>query len=186
MDSSNRVIAVFNLPPPHPIPWPAAVMSNGDDTDHIDLQPVDQRIGEAVERQSPRVARAVVSANLADGTGFSDDDLTHLWQALRGMWDRDRSASKGMMSCRGLYVFKHVGTDSDSAQRVRQAKLGCAPAHRLLDYSTDQRPIGNAIVDIRKRDGLTGSPRSFADYAVTVHRDRLPNGLELRSDDDVI
>lgn len=132
------------------------------------------------------VVKGFVSANLAEGTGFSDDDLTHLWQALKGMWDHDRSASKGMMSCRGLYVFKHVGTDSDAAQRVRQAKLGCAPAHRLLDYSTDQRPIDNAIIDIRKRDGLTGSPRSFADYAVTVHRDRLPNGVELPPDEDII
>ena len=132
------------------------------------------------------IAKGFVSANLAEGTGFSDDDLTHLWQALKGMWDHDRSASKGMMSCRGLYIFKHVGTDSDAAQRVRQAKLGCAPAHRLLDYSTDQRPIDNAIVDIRKRDGLTGSPRSFADYAVTVHRDRLPNGVELRPDEEVV
>ena len=132
------------------------------------------------------IAKGFVSANLAEGTGFSDDDLTHLWQALKGMWDHDRSASKGMMSCRGLYIFKHVGTDSDAAQRVRQAKLGCAPAHRLLDYSTDQRSIDNAIVDIRKRDGLTGSPRSFADYAVTVHRDRLPNGVELRPDEEVV
>ena len=125
------------------------------------------------------IAKGFVSANLADGTGFSDDDLTHLWQALKGMWDHDRSASKGMMSCRGLYIFKHVGTDSDAAQRVRQAKLGCAPAHRLLDYSTDQRPIDNAIVDIRKHDGLKGSPRSFADYTVTVNQDRLPQGVEL-------
>ena len=125
------------------------------------------------------IAKGFVSANLAEGTGFSDDDLTHLWQALTGMWDHDRSASKGMMSCRGLYIFKHVGTDSDAAQRVRQAKLGCAPAHRLLDYSTDQRPIDNAIVDIRKHDGLKGSPRSFADYTVTVNQDRLPQGVEL-------
>lgn len=132
------------------------------------------------------VAKGFVSANLAEGTGFSDDDLTHLWQALKGMWDHDRSASKGMMSCRGLYVFKHVGTDSDAVQGIRQAKLGCAPAHRLLDYSTDQRPIDDAIIDIRKRDGLTGSPRSFADYDVTVHRDRLPNGVELPADEDII
>lgn len=131
------------------------------------------------------VAKGFVSANLAEGTKFSEDDLTHLWQALKGMWDHDRSASKGMMSCRGLYVFKHVGTDSDAAQRVRQAKLGCAPAHRLLDYSTDQRPINNVIIDIRKRDGLTGSPRSFADYVVTMHRDRLPNGVELLAHEDI-
>lgn len=125
------------------------------------------------------VAKGFVSANLAEGTGFSDDDLTHLWDALHNMWDHDRSASKGMMSCRGLYVFKHVGTDSDVNQRVRQAKLGCAPAHRMLDFSTDLRPIDNAIVEITKREGLVTSPRAFSDYKVVVHNDRLPAGVEL-------
>ena len=76
-------------------------------------------------------------------------------------------------------MFKHVGTDNDPIQRVRQAKLGCAPAHRLLDYSTVQRPFDNAIVDIQKRDGLKGSPRSFADYTVNVNREALPQGVEL-------
>ncbi len=72
------------------------------------------------------VAKGFVSANLAQGTLFSDDDLTHLWEALAGMWDHDRSASKGMMSRRELFVFKHVGTDSNAEQRKRQAMLGCA------------------------------------------------------------
>ncbi|MCG3201626.1 MAG: hypothetical protein NFCOHLIN_01496 [Gammaproteobacteria bacterium] len=121
--------------------------------------------------------KGFVSAHLAQGTGFSGDDLSHLWDALKGMWDHDRSASKGMMSCRGLYVFKHVGTDTDQAQRVRQAMLGCAPAHRLLDLSTHKRPMGNAIVEIKKV--VDGSPRSFSDYLVTVHEDRLPVGVEL-------
>ncbi|MBX9895409.1 MAG: type I-C CRISPR-associated protein Cas7/Csd2 [Nitrosomonas sp.] len=125
--------------------------------------------------------KGFVSANLAEGTGFSDDDLAHLWDALRNMWDHDRSASKGMMSCRGLYVFKHVGTDSDASQRVRQAKLGCAPAHRLLDFSTDLRPLDNAIIEITKREGLTTSPRAFSDYSVLIHKDRLPAGVELLS-----
>jgi CRISPR-associated protein Csd2 len=124
------------------------------------------------------VAKGFVSANLAAGTGFSNDDLVQLWQALANMWDHDRSASKGMMSCRGLYIFKHVGTDTDQTQRVRQAMLGCAPAHRLLDFSTDRREIPNAIVNICKRPGLEGSPRSFADYSVSVHEDRLPAGVE--------
>ena len=125
------------------------------------------------------VAKGFVSANLAAGTDFSDQDLSHLWQALCGMWDHDRSASKGVMSCRGLYVFKHVGTDTDSAQRVRQAMLGCAPAHRLLDFSTPSRQLDNVIIDISHREGLSGSPRSFADYRVAVHQERLPNGVEL-------
>lgn len=125
------------------------------------------------------VAKGFVSAHLAAGTHFSDEDLTHLWQALANMWDHDRSASKGVMSCRGLYVFKHVGTDTDAAQRVRQAMLGCAPAHRLLDFSTPARPLDNVIIDINHRKGLSGSPRSFADYRVAVHKERLPNGVEL-------
>ncbi|MBI4693876.1 MAG: type I-C CRISPR-associated protein Cas7/Csd2 [Gammaproteobacteria bacterium] len=121
--------------------------------------------------------KGFVSAHLAEGTGFSDEDLKHLWDALKAMWDHDRSASKGVMSCRGLYVFKHVGTDSDQSQRVRQAMLGCAPAHRLLDFSTHKRDVANAIVDVTK--ATDGSPRSFSDYAVTVHKDRLPAGVEL-------
>lgn len=115
------------------------------------------------------VAKGFISANLAAGTYFSDQDLDHLWEALGNMWDHDRSASKGMMSCRGLYVFKHVGTDSDPQQRVKQAKLGCAPAHKLLDPG--------AIVEINRKSA--GSPRSFSDYEVVVHEDRLPAGVEL-------
>lgn len=115
------------------------------------------------------VAKGFISANLAKGTGFSDDDLKNLWEALLNMYDHDRSASKGMMSCRGLYVFKHVGTDSDQGQRVKQAMLGCAPAHKLLDKG--------AIVEIVRKSA--NSPRSFSDYEVTVHRDRLPAGVEL-------
>lgn len=123
--------------------------------------------------------KGFVSAHLAAGTGFSDKDLELLWQALQQMWDHDRSASKGVMACRGLYVFKHVGTDSDEAQRVRQAMLGCAPAHRLLDFSTPNRTLDNAIVEIGRRVNSTGSPRSFSDYTVTINRDRLPSGVEL-------
>ena len=115
------------------------------------------------------IAKGFISANLAKGTGFSDTDLANLWEALLNMYDHDRSASKGMMSCRGLYVFKHIGTDSDQNQRIKQAMLGCAPAHKLLDR--------NAIVEIARTS--SGSPRNFADYKITVHNDRLPNGIEL-------
>jgi CRISPR-associated protein Csd2 len=125
------------------------------------------------------VSKGFVSANLAKGTGFSDDDLKSLWEALLNMYDHDRSASKGMMSCRGLYVFKHVGTDSDLNQRVKQAMLGCAPAHKLLDFSTDRREMENTIVEIKRRKTAISSPRSFSDYEVFVHKDRLPKGVEL-------
>lgn len=123
--------------------------------------------------------KGFVSAHLAAGTGFSDRDLELLWQALQQMWDHDRSASKGVMACRGLYVFKHVGTDSDETQRVRQAMLGCAPAHRLLDFSTPSRKLDNTIIEIVHREGLMGSPRSFADYVVKANPDHLPKGVEL-------
>lgn len=123
--------------------------------------------------------KGFVSANLAEGTQFSEDDLSLLWQALLNMWDHDRSASKGVMACRGLYVFKHVGTDTNLEQRVRQAMLGCAPAHRLLDFSSPNRKLDNTIIAISHRDGLAGSTRSFADYVVTVNRNLLPTGVEL-------
>lgn len=127
------------------------------------------------------VAKGFVSANLAQGTLFSDDDLTHLWEALAGMWDHDRSASKGMMSRRGLYVFKHVGTDSNAEQRKRQAVLGCAPAQALLDL--------RRVIDVKRnesamKEAKIGSPRKFAHYAVTTNAANLPKGVELWAWDD--
>jgi len=116
------------------------------------------------------VAKGFVSANLARETGFSEEDLTLFWDALCNMYDHDRSASKGVMSCRGLFVFKHVGTDSDLEQRRRKAVLGCAPAHKLLD--------AGAIVEIGKRNP-DKAPRAFTDYQVTVGEERLPAGVEL-------
>jgi len=126
--------------------------------------------------------KGFVSAHLAQGTGFSDADLANLWQALVNMWDHDRSASKGVMACRGLYVFRHIGTDSDPEQRVRQSMLGCAPAQRLLDFDAPGRPNPGAIVEVAHRAGLEGSPRTFADYLVTLYPDRLPPGVELLVD----
>lgn len=114
------------------------------------------------------VGKGFVSAHLAQETGFSDDDLELLWEALLNMYEHDRSASKGLMATRKLFVFKHVGTDGDDAQRTRQAMLGCAPAHTLFD-----------LVTAEKKDGLDGPPRSFEDYVVTVDRDGLPAGVEL-------
>jgi CRISPR-associated protein Csd2 len=127
------------------------------------------------------VAKGFISANLAKGTGFSDDDIKNLWEALYNMYDHDRSASKGMMSCRGLYVFKHVGTDTDPAQRVRQAMLGCAPAHALLD-------LGKVVEICKAEDAMSRdkeiTPRKFAHYRVTVNKDKIPSGIELWMWDD--
>lgn len=111
--------------------------------------------------------RGFISAHLAEKTGFSDDDLALLWEALKNMYEHDRSASKGLMTVQKLFAFKHVGTDSDNGQRARQAVLGCAPAHALFD-----------LIKVEKKPDVT-SPRSFADYTVTVDRAKLPAGVEL-------
>ena len=121
-------------------------------------------------------AKGFISANLSQDTGFGDEDLSLLWEALANMYDHDRSASKGFMSCRGLYVFKHVGTDTDEEQRQRQAKLGCAPAHRLLDFSKGSDETGQAILEIEAKQE---APRNFGHYRVTAYPERLPNGVEL-------
>lgn len=118
------------------------------------------------------VGKGFVSAHLAQGTGFTPGDLERLWEALLGMYEHDRSASKGVMTMRGLYVFRHVGTDSDPDQRARQARLGCAPAHRLLDLGQ--------VVEVSRRDPERPA-RGFGGYQVRVRvrRDRLPAGVEL-------
>jgi len=113
-------------------------------------------------------AKGFISANLAQETGFSEEDLSLLWEAILNMYEHDRSSSKGVMSVRQpLFIFKHQGTDTDPAQRQRQAMLGCAPAHVLFD-----------LIEVNKRQGVQ-APRSFADYQVTVRQDRLPSGVSI-------
>lgn len=120
------------------------------------------------------VAKGFVSANLAEGTGFTEKDLELLWEALSNMYDHDRSASKGVMSCRKLIVFKHVGTDSNEEQRLRQAKMGCCPAQKVLDIGFAEN--SGKVVEIVRSSG--GSPRRIDDYQIQVHRDRVPVGVE--------
>ncbi len=100
-------------------------------------------------------AHGFVSAHLAEQTGFSDEDLKLFWGALVSMFEHDRSAARGEMTTRGLYVFKHEG------------KLGNAPAHKLFDR-----------IEVRKKnDGRP--PRSFGDYEVKVDDAGLPAGVTL-------
>lgn len=114
------------------------------------------------------LGKGFVSAHLAQQTGFSEADLSLLWEALLNMYEHDRSASKGLMSVRRpLFVFQHDGTDSDPEQRKRQSMLGCAPAHQLFE-----------LIEVKKKEGIE-APRSFEDYTVTVHRDRVPAGVQL-------
>ncbi len=99
------------------------------------------------------MAHGFVSSFLARQTGFGDDDLELLWQALENMFEHDRSASRGEMATRGLYVFKH------------DSELGNAPAHRLFE-----RVSAAPKADI---------PRHFDDYAVAVNDTDLPAGVTL-------
>lgn len=129
-------------------------------------------------------AKGFVSAHLSDdemGSGFSENDLALLWEALAKMYEHDRSSSKGYMARRGLFVFKHIGNDATPEQRARQAKLGCAPAQALLD-------IGK-VIDIQKnikemeKDSVK-TPRRFEHYKVDVNKDKMPPGVELWTWDD--
>jgi CRISPR-associated protein Csd2 len=124
------------------------------------------------------LGKGFISAHLAKGTGFSDADLRLFWEALLNMYDHDRSASKGIMSCRKLIAFKHVGTDTDPEQRQRQAVLGCAPAHELLDLGK--------VVDAGRSGDASKPPRRFSDYQIVVHRDRAPAGIEVYEDMELL
>ena len=101
------------------------------------------------------MAHGFVSSFLAKQTGFSDDDLELLWQALAQMFEHDRSAARGEMTTRGLYVFKH------------DSELGNAPAHALFERI---RPKLKQEVSV---------PRSFEDYDVAVDEAGLPSGVTL-------
>jgi len=129
------------------------------------------------------VGKGFISANLADpahgGTGFSEDDLKLLWEAILNMYEHDRSSSKGVMTVHPehTFVFKHVGTDTNEEQRARQAKLGCAPAHKLFEL-------------IESKIKPAEAPRSIKDYGKLPTpddiRSELPSGVEVYSMNDLL
>lgn len=97
-----------------------------------------------------------VSANLARKvTGFSEEDLELLWQAILNMFENDHAAGRGKMAVRKLIVFKH------------ESELGNAPAHKLFE-----------LVKADKKSDVT--PRSYSDYIITVDEDKLPQGVSCR------
>ena len=119
------------------------------------------------------VAKGFISAHLAQGTGFSEDDLKLLWSAILNMYEHDRSASKGVMTVHPDYAFafRHVGTDTNLEQRKAEAKLGCAHAHRLFALVTDA---------IRRKEGVDAA-RSITDYllpSLEMVQAGLPPGVE--------
>ena len=112
--------------------------------------------------------RGFISANLAEETGFDEADLKILFEAILNMYEHDHSASKGEMSVVSpLIIFKHIGTDSDEKQRIRQAKLGCAPAHRLFD-----------LIKVQKKANVD-YPRSYKDYDAAVMLEKVPCGVQI-------
>lgn len=101
-------------------------------------------------------AEGYVSANLArKTTGFSEEDLELLWEAILNMFENDHSAARGKMAVRELIVFKH------------SSELGDCPAHKLFD-----------TVEVRRNDNVE-YPRQYGDYSLEIHEDRIPSTVEL-------
>lgn len=100
-------------------------------------------------------AEGYISANLArKATGFSEDDLQLLWEAVINMFEYDHSVARGKMAVRALVVFKH------------DSELGCAPSYKLFDAVTTKR-----------REGVN-TPRSIGDYEpIAVDEDAIPSGV---------
>jgi len=100
-----------------------------------------------------------VSAKLANdaskGTGFSEEDIDLLWEALVNMFEHDHSAAHGKMATRKLIIYKH------------ESELGNAPSHKLFETVT---------VDRLDR---SSPPRNYTDYVVKIDKDRVPAGVTL-------
>jgi CRISPR-associated protein Csd2 len=103
------------------------------------------------------VCRGFVSPSLANQTGFGDADLALLWEALEKMFENDRSAARGLMSTRKLFVFQH------------ESLLGNARAADLFDR-----------IAIKRKEGVE-APRAFTDYVVQVNDKDLPTGVTLQT-----
>lgn len=98
-----------------------------------------------------------ISANLARKvTGFTEDDLELLWEAIINMFEIDHSAARGKMAVRELIVFKH------------SKELGDCPAYRLFD-----------AVEVKKKDNVV-YPRKYQDYTVTIHEEQIPDTVEVQ------
>lgn len=96
-----------------------------------------------------------ISAPLASQTGFSEEDLAFLWDALVNMFEHDRSAARGEMATRKLVVFKH------------ESALGSVPAHALFERVTVSRKNGAA------------PPRGIADYEIKIYKEGLPKNVSI-------
>ena len=89
-------------------------------------------------------------------TGFTEEDLELLWEALINMFEIDHSAARGKMAVRELIVFKH------------SKELGDCPAYKLFD-----------AVEVQKKDDVL-YPRKYQDYTVTIHKEQIPDTVEVQ------
>ena len=102
-------------------------------------------------------AEGYVSANLARKvTGFSEEDLELLWEAIINMFENDHSAARGKMAVRELIVFKH------------SKELGDCPAYKLFD-----------AVEVKRNEGVE-YPRKYQDYTVEIHEEKIPDSVEVK------
>ena len=100
-------------------------------------------------------AEGYISAPLARKTGFSEEDLAVLWDALLNMFEHDHSAARGKMASRKLVIFEHASA------------LGNAPAHKLFDLVT---------AELKDK---TRPPRAFSDYEITINAAAKPEGISI-------
>ena len=100
-------------------------------------------------------AHGFVNPFLAKQTGFGEEDLKMLWEALKQAFQFDQSAARpaGSMTARKLIVFEHG------------SELGEQPSHVLFD-----------LVTIGRKDDARPS-RAFADYEIKVGP--APRGVRL-------
>lgn len=115
---------------------------------------------------------APLASHSVKGTGFSEDDLELLWQALGNMFDHDRSAARGEMASRKLIVFRH------------QSALGNAQAQSLFDRVKTLRVHQGAAHEIGGDSYYTLTDnwppaRRWEDYRVTIDSEGLPAGVEV-------
>ena len=102
-------------------------------------------------------AEGYISANLARKvTGFSEDDLALLWEAIINMFENDHSAARGKMAVRELIVFKH------------SKELGDCPAYKLFD-----------AVEVKKKEDVI-YPKKYQDYTVQIHNEQIPETVEVK------
>lgn len=113
-------------------------------------------------------AHGFINAKLAERTGFDEDDLKLLFDALKNMFEHDRSAARGEMAERKLVAFKHA------------TALGNEHAHKLFERVTVKRVRDGEAFDCGDKRTHNWPPaRSFKDYRVDVDRSSLPKGIEI-------